>query len=40
MNSPSIVACPDGLILQTPPGRGSSVASVPIHSTIFAGSVK
>src|SRR5438270_10517934 len=25
---------------QIPPGRGSSVASVPIHSTIFAGSVK
>src|SRR6266480_2596663 len=25
---------------QTPPGRGSSVASMPIHSTIFTGSVK
>src|SRR5947209_7952469 len=28
------------LILHTPPGRGSSVASVPIHWTIRAGSVK
>src|SRR5207244_9040475 len=39
-NSPSMAACPDGLIRQAPPGRGSSVASVPIHWTIFAGSVK
>ncbi len=38
--SPDITACPDGLIRQIPPGRGSSVASVPIHWTILAGSVK
>src|SRR5256886_15728837 len=35
-----MAACREGLIRQTPPGRGSSVASVPIHMTIFAGSVK
>src|SRR5207302_2211599 len=33
-------SCPEGLMRQTPPGRGSSVASVPIQSTILAGSVK
>ena len=27
-------------IRQTPPGRGSKVASTPIHCTIFIGSVK
>src|SRR2546423_7564787 len=38
--SPDVATIPLGLTRHTPPGRGSSVASVPIHMHIRSGSVK
>jgi hypothetical protein len=39
-NSPLMTSSKFGTTRNTPPGRGSSSTSVPIHCIIFAGSVR